>query len=174
MTGAVHSTNTRNMKRKLTLSISFLLILFLGLLIAAIIAATVHNKAAEKENLLLNIVGQQRLLTYQYSSQVNHLLVGLASSNLEMVLSKKKDLDSTTEMFEEIHDVLLNGGRIELTSENHFDNAVITPIESQTLRDHLDGVYQQWQKLKRLSLLSLRSDSYSISKNPYFNRTWYT
>ena len=140
------------LKRDLGLRFTLMLSIFLVMLLVAYIFSSMAIAKKEHDSILINIAGRQRMLIHRYTSEINQVLVGLASSDLEMVLSEKKKSDLTATLFEKIHRSFLDGGDINI--ENNFftkkdgatthigynDSIVIPPIENEEIRRHLGHV----------------------------------
>ncbi|MDH5388215.1 MAG: ATP-binding protein [Gammaproteobacteria bacterium] len=172
----------KELKRDLMLRFTLLLSIFMILLSVAYIIFAMTISAKEHDNNLLNIAGRQRMYIYQYASEINQTLIGLATSDLAMALSEKKKVDLTEKEFEKVHDALINGGKILIRTGAlaHLNGAVVEPvveniIDITALKDdeilgELSNVFDEWQELKRISLLSLRTNSDSISSNRFVRR----
>ena len=180
----VHGIGIKTLKRDLTLRFTLLLSTFLIMLAVSYYVSSVAISEKELDSVLLNIAGRQRMLIHQYTSETNQMLVGLASSDLEMVLSEKKKADQTAKLFKRTHDAFVYGGEIFIGSNNlaHVinpdtsaskDNVTVTPIpplKNKEILDHLKLVDTEWQELNRLALLSLRSNVHSVSDSRYVRR----
>jgi len=144
-----------------------LLCAFMSLVCGSFIAVMVHNAENRKAEILLNVIGQQRMLIYKYSSEINYILLGLSNLDLEMVLKKKRGIDDIAVLFEKVHHALLYGDKVVFPENSHLGTVTIEKIEDTNTRHQLDDIYQQWQELKRIALLSLRSNSNSVTQDPY-------
>ncbi|MCK4706357.1 MAG: type IV pili methyl-accepting chemotaxis transducer N-terminal domain-containing protein, partial [Gammaproteobacteria bacterium] len=163
---ALHEIDLKTLKRDITLDFSLLLSSFLILLSIAYIFS--YNAIAEKEydSVLLNIAGRQRMLLRQYASEVNQTLVGLATLDLKMAISKKTKVNQTLKLFEKTHKAFVHGGEI-ITDINGKNTIIIPPQKNREILLHLKHVDEKWQELKRISLLSLRTNTESITHNAY-------
>ena len=167
-----------NLKRDLMARITILLSIFLILLVSSYVVFSTAISAKESDSTLLNIAGKHRMFIYKYASEVNQALVGLATLDFEMALAEKKKVDVTAKEIERIHNAIVHGGEITTTitafvhgdtGETDTINKVVTipPQKNQTIIAYLKNVETEWRELKRVSLLSLRADSHSISKNRF-------
>ncbi|MCK4704320.1 MAG: HAMP domain-containing histidine kinase [Gammaproteobacteria bacterium] len=95
-----------------------------------------------------------------------------------MALLEKKKVDLTATQFEAAHKALCDGGEIttdasvflhgELRETETTTKVIYIPSQkNEIIVSHLKHVEEQWYELKRVALLSLRSDTYSISKNRF-------
>ena len=178
---ATHN-NMKNLKRDLTLRFTLLLSSFIIILAISYIASSRVITAKEYDSILLNIAGRQRMLIRQYSSEINQVLVNLSGQNFEFLLEEKKKADRTTELFEMTHQAFMNGGKIATNQVGGSHNGpnydvigggdiiVIPAIANPEIRNHLSQVYEHWQELKRITLLSLRSNFDAVADNRYVNR----
>jgi len=166
MFSAYTSDKIKNLKRYLGLRIIFLLSVFMLLLMATYNLSSIIISTSTTNSALLNIAGQQRMFIYQYASETSQALVGLSSLDLEMAISKKKKADLTAKQFEMVLDAFEHGGEV---ISNIEDGGIrfISALEDKAALDHLEYARTEWNELKRISLLGLRSDIYSISKSPY-------
>lgn len=161
--------NTKTLKRDLTLRFTMLLSVFLFLLLISYLFSSYIIRESKNDIVIFNAAGQQRMLIHQYASQINQTLVGLATDNYEMAISKKSDVDETSLFFEKTHNAFLNGGEVVVDLE-HKTPTIISPLNDVVIKEHLHHVLREWNELKRISLLSLRSNSHEISKSPYVNQ----
>ena len=168
----------RSLKSDLMWRFTFLLSIFMVLLSAAyaIFVMTISEK--DDDSILLNIAGRQGMYIYRYASETNQALIGIATSDLAMAISEKKKADLTAKAFEKSYDAFIHGGEIVINDiisgrgfediETRHDNvAVIKPMQDEKLIEHLKHVDEEWQELKRIALLSLRTNSDSISSNRF-------
>ena len=86
---------TKAIKRDLMLRFTFLLSIFMILLSVSYVIFSVSISENKDDSILLDIMGRQRMKIYQYASEVNLALVGLATSDFEMALTQKKKVDIT-------------------------------------------------------------------------------
>ena len=102
----------KTLKHDLMLRFTFLLSFFLILLSVAYMAFSIVVDEKEYESSLLNIAGRQKTCIYQYASEINQTLIGLATSDLEMALLQKKKVDETEKIFEKVHHTLVMGVKL--------------------------------------------------------------
>ena len=179
MVAFLNDIRLNTFKRDLSLRFTLLLSIFIVLLLVSYIVSSVAISAKENDSVLLNIAGRQRMLIHRYTSEVNQVLVGLAASDFEMVLAEKSKVDRTAVLFEKIHEAFVNGGEIDVDSKYAsdedgdaahigFEGVVVFPaVNNEEILEHLKHVAEEWQELKRITLLSLRSNIQSVSKNRY-------
>lgn len=152
-----------NLRRYLGLRLALILSVFMALLLISYIFSSTIITARKNDNVLLNVSGQQRMLIYQYASEISQALVGLGSHDLKMALYKKKQADSTAEKFEDVLEALKNGGAVSVS-----DGAdTVSAIKDDEILKHLAHVNEQWGELKRIALLSLRAESIEVASSPY-------
>lgn len=183
---------TNTLKRDLTIRLSLLLSVFIVLLSVSYYMSSRSISDKEFDSILLNIAGRQRMLIYRYVSEINQVLVGLSSGNLDMVLAEKKQADRTAKRFEDAHDAFVNGGKIimhmheESAGEKHQEptqhihhlgtieesksGVIIPAIPDHIILNSLKIVNKEWFELKRIALLSLRSNANEVAKNRYVLR----
>lgn len=164
-----HANGVKYMKRDLTLRFVILLSIFLVMLVISYIVTSRAISAKEHDSIILNAAGYQSVLIRQYASETNQALIGLATSDLEMAISEKTKADQTRKVFEKTHEALLHGGEID-TDLLGKSGITIPPLKGTKIRDHLKHIDNEWQELLRISLLSLRADTKSISENRYVRR----
>ena len=167
------------LKHDLSLRLTLLLSVFMIMLLIMYFFSSMATSAKEKDGVLINIAGQQTMLVHRYASEINQVLVGLAASDFEMVLSEKKKADLTASLFEKIHKAFVSGGEVYFDSNDArghdggheqkiYKGVLVFPkIKNNEILEHLKHVDDQWHKLKRLTLLSLRSNAQSVTKNRY-------
>ena len=168
----------KTLKRDLTLRFAFLLSIFMVLLFAAYAVFIVTLSDKDDDSVLLNIVVRQGMYIHQYTSETNQALIGIATSDLEMALFEKKKADLTAKAFEKSHDAFIHGGEIvindnasRLNIDTHHENVVdIKAIQNKKIIGHLKHVNKEWHELKRIALLSLRTNADSISSNRFVRR----
>ena len=172
--------NIITLKRDLTFQFVFLLSLFLILLVTSFVISSRAIKTMEYDSILLNIAGRQRMLVRQFVSDTNQAPVELATSDFDMAHT---GVEQTSKMFEKAHYAFINGGEIlssliatNTNNKTENESHSVTPIKLQipaetnsVIISHLDHVKESWLELKRLSLLSLRSETHNMSDNPYTN-----
>ena len=169
MSMIIHDVGMKTLKRDLTLRFTLLLSIFLIMLAISYFVSSIAISKKEYDSNLLNIAGRQRMLIHQYVAEVNQVLVGLASSNLKMVLSEKKQVDLIAKSFEKTHNTFIYGDEIS-TDSNGENIIVISPLKNKKVLSQLKKVDKEWQELKRIALLSLRSNAHSVSNNRYVQR----
>jgi len=169
----------KTLKRDLMLRFTFLLSIFMILLLVAYAIFSMAMAEKERDSLMLNNAGRQRMHIYQYASEVNQTLIGLATSDLEMALAEKKKVDLTAKRFEQSQKAFIQGGEIAvgahafLHGENPAHDSVaeetmvIEPLKNNEIRAELNIVDKEWNELKRMALLSLRSNADSIGSNRF-------
>lgn len=162
----LHSIKTLTLKRDLNLRFILLLSFFLIFLIVSYLFSASIIKQSKYDNILLNVAGQQRMFIHQYSSQINQSLVGLATSHYELAIINKKQADNTAKHFDAIYHALVKGGRVDI-KQDKTSTYTLYPIKDKYILDELNKVLLDWNELKRLGLLSLRSNAQDISKSPY-------
>lgn len=171
----------KNLKRDLTMRFAILLSVFLILLIISYIFSSISVSSLKYDRLLLNAAGRQRMLIHQYTSEINQTLIGLATLNLKMALLEKKKADLTVKQIEDILKAFADGGEIIITTGRITDedkntinlvdkHIVILPINDKQIQRHLSHVNEKWQELKRIALLSLRSNKHQMSESPYIHQ----
>jgi len=171
----------QTLRRDLTLRFTLLLSIFLILITISYLFATHTIATKEFDSILLNVAGRQRMLIRQYVSEANQVLVGLATSDFEMLFSEKKKVDLTSKSFEKTHNAFIHGGEIEINIMMIHERKtlidldkraamMIPPQKNQEILTHLRQVDEEWKELKRISLLSLRSNTHSISNSPYVRK----
>ena len=178
------NASTKNLKRDLNLRFSVLLSSFLLLLIVSYMFSSTTISSKKYDSFLINTAGLQRMLVHQYVSEINQTLIGLATSDFKMVLLHKKNADLSAQRFEKTMRAFINGGEISITSgwitqlemegfiEFTKKMIIIPPVADVETRHHLEHVNKEWNKLKRISLLSLRSNVHEISKSPYLRQLY--
>ncbi|MCK5262131.1 MAG: hypothetical protein KAJ92_00535 [Gammaproteobacteria bacterium] len=167
-----HGIDAKELKRGLMLRFTLLLSIFMILLSVSYVIFSISISDNQNDRILLDVAGRQRMQIYQYSSEINYVLIGLATSNFKMAFEEKKEVDIMSKRFEEIHNTIINGGEIVINTaaSDHEDvtdilkanHLVIFPLTNKKIRDQLELVGKEWQELKRIALLSLRSDTHSI------------
>ena len=178
MSALFREIGIKTLKRDLMLRFTFLLSIFLILLSAAYGVFIVSLSEKEYDSILLNIVSRQAMHIHQYASETNQALIGIATSDLEMALSEKKKADLTAKAFDKSHEAFLHGGEIVINDNisetgvdvHHDDVMYIKPIQNKKVIDHIIHVNEEWQELKRIALLSLRTNADSISSNRFVRR----
>lgn len=172
------------LKRDLTIRFSLLLSIFLLVLIASYSFSSNVLSTKEYDSILQDIAGRQRMLIHQYASEINQVLVGLVTSDMQMVLAEKNKADKTAKLFEKTLNSFINGGEYDISIyafPHSIDNDIgvelkekkrllILPAENKVILEHLKHVDTQWRELKRIALLSLRSNAQSISENRYVSQ----
>ena len=170
------------LKRDLSLRFTLLLSVFVVLLLVSYAFSSSAISAKEYDNTLINIAGRQRMLIHRYTSEINRVLMWLSSSDFKMVLADKKKADLTEITFEKTLNAFFNGGEVVIdhkylrVEDGDGDHAsargviTIPPIKNKEILKHLKHMEKDWQELKRISLLSLRSNAQSVSKNRYVHR----
>ena len=173
-----------NIKRDLNLRFAALLSSFLLLLITSYFLSANTISSKQHDSLLLNTAGLQRMLIRQYVSEINQTLIGLTSSNMEMALLQKKNADLTAKRFEKTMRAFINGGEIIITSGwiTHIENdnsieltkkgIIVPPVTDVETSRHLSHANEKWNELKRIALLTLRSNTQQISNSPYFHQLY--
>ena len=151
------------------LALPFIALLFSFLILVSVlsIAITVHINKDDMTDKLIKIIGQQRTLVYKFTSNVNYILLGLATGNMNMALEKKHALDSLSDFFDSIQYVLLNGGSIVFPPDTHLGVETLAPLNDDRTRKLLLKVYQDWTELEHTALLSMRSNSFTSANNSY-------
>ena len=177
--------NIQTLKRDLTLRFVLLLSVFMILLATAYYFSSRIIAEKEFDNVVLNLAGRQRALIRQYVSEANQVLVGLATSDFEMVLFEKNKADKTSKLFESTHRAFVRGGKVvtsfpvQYEHEHEHNNLagkveggyiMIPPQKNSEILRHLYNVDKEWEELKRIVLLSFRSESHSISNSPYVRK----
>lgn len=177
----MNNFNVLSIKKDLNRRFFLLLSSFLLLLIISFIFTSNTVSSKKFDSLLINTAGLQRMLIRQYVSDINKVIIGLATSNLEMALAQKKDADLTANRFDSTINAFLYGGDITVTSgwkehkgigyQMELTNAAVNipPIEQELIRRHLKHAVDSWSELKRLARLSMKVESHTISKNEYLN-----
>jgi len=172
----------KTLKLDLVLRFTFLLSAFLIMLIISYAVSSTVIAEKENDSIVLNLAGQQRMLIHKYVSEINQVLVGLASSDLKMILAEKKKADLTAKYFEKKQKILVYGGELvtDINDVSHKgeiityikDEKVISvpPQKNEKILYHMKQADKEWNELKRISLLSLRSNAHSISSNPYVHQ----
>jgi signal transduction histidine kinase len=167
------------LRRDLSLRLTLLLSVFVIMLLVIYFVSSMAISAKEDDGVLINIAGQQNMLIQRYASEINQVLVGLAVSDFEMVLAEKKKADLTANLFEKIHKGFVNGGEVYFDSNDAkgqgadhvqklYKGRIDFPIiKNPEILGHLKHVGEEWHKLKRFTLLSLRSNAQSITKSRY-------
>ena len=175
----LHGIRENTFKRDLSIRFTLFLSVFMVMLLTSYFVSSLAISARENDSVLVNVAGRQRMLIHRYTSEVNHVLVGLAASDLEMVLAEKNKADRTAALFEKIHEAFVSGGEIHIDRKHISDKdgdaahlrsgstVVFPPQNDDETLMHLKHVNEEWLELKRITLLSLRSNTQSISKNRY-------
>ena len=156
----------KNLKWPLTLRFSLLLSIFVILLVTTYYFASKTISAKEYDSILLNLAGRQRTLIEQFAGETHRVLVGLATSDLQMALDEKVKVDHTADIFENTHHAFTKGGNV-LPSMLDGKTINIPPVSDPKIQRQLAKVYTQWLDLKRIALLSLRLNAQSIEKNRF-------
>ena len=169
----------KDLKRNLLLRFTILLAIFLLLLLISYAMAQKTIVSKKYDGLLINTAARQRMLIRKYTSEINQSLIGLATSDFKLALEQKRMADLSARLFEKTiksyHDggeILVSSGLIRDNVEHKnitiiYDTIVIPPVNNEEILLHLRHAKEQWNELKRIALLSLRSDRYSIAKTPY-------
>jgi len=177
-------TDVARLKRGLNIRFAFLLSTFLLLLVVSYFFSSVKISAKQHDSFLINTAGLQRMLIRQYVSEINKTIIGLASSNMKMALLQKKNADLTARQFEKIMKAFTEGGEITIASgwvthEDHKQSIelinkgiTISPVENNNVRRHIKHANEEWEELKRIARLSLRSDTHKISNSPYLRELY--
>jgi len=168
----------KTLKRDLTLRFTFLLSIFMVLLSVAYAIFIVALSEKDDDSILLEIIAKQGKYIHQYASETNQSLIGIATSDLEMALSEKRKADLTAKAFEKSHEALIHGGEISIddnasrlnTNMYHESIVDIKAIQNKIIIEHLGEVNEEWKELKRIALLSLRTNADSISSNRFVRR----
>ena len=165
----LHSIKIKSLKRDLNTRFILLLSLFLLFLIVSYFFSSSIIRQSKYDNVLLNIAGQQRMYIYQYSSQINQSLVGLATSHLDIAIEMKEQADITANHFEKTYHAFMQGGKVDI-KQDKTSEYIIYAIKDKNIHELLGMVLADWKKLKRIGLLSLRSNSRDIDKSPYVHQ----
>jgi len=179
MSALFRKINIKTLKRDLMLRFTFLLSIFMILLSIAYIVFSMAVSEKENDSIMLNFAGRQRMYIYQYASEINQALIGLATSDLAMAWEQKNNADATGNKFEKTHDVFIHGGELISDTDgfSHDDEMreelavgkeiFFKSLINEKVRSELDNVFKEWQELKRIALLSLRSNTDSISSSRF-------
>ena len=179
MSEYLHGIRENTFKRDLSIRFALFLSVFIVMLLTSYFVSSLAISARENDSVLVNVAARQRMLIHRYTSEINQVLVGLAASDLEMVLAEKSKADRTAALFEKIHEAFVSGGEIHIDSKHVSDKdgdaghlrpgstVVFPPLKNEEMLMHLKHVDEEWRELKRITLLSLRSNTQSISKNRY-------
>ena len=179
MNAVFQNSRINSLKRDLILRFVLLLALFMLLLAISYNFSTKAISAKEYDSVLINFAGRQRMLIYQYISEINQVLVGFAFSDYKMISEGKSRADSTAKLFKKTHNAFLKGGDIPANKEDGEngedvfyyigggESFIIPAIQNKTIRTHLKHVHTQWQELEKVALLSLslNTDSTLNKKN---------
>ncbi|RDH84578.1 MAG: hypothetical protein DIZ80_03680 [endosymbiont of Galathealinum brachiosum] len=167
----------QTLKRNLMLRFVFLLSVLMLMLVIAYYLSSKVIYSMQYNNILLNASAQQKTLIRQYTSEVNQALLGIATNNYQLALSEKHKSDETIKVFEYMLNSLIDGGHVIVQNSDDYGSFIsFIPASNvadfkyqnnEEMLEHLSHVKSEWNELKRLSLLSLRSDSDEVSKSPY-------
>lgn len=177
------SIKVETLKRSLIKRFVLLLSVFMMLLVTSYSFADFTISAKKHDALLINTAARQRSLIRQYASEISLTLIRLATSDLKMAVKEKKNADSTAKLFEEIIKSLSEGGKITVTNGwiNHREgndnkisllneNIIIPKTHDSEMLLHLNHANDEWLELKRIAMLSLRSNIHSMSDSPYIKQ----
>ncbi len=158
-----------NLKRNLTLRFGVLLLLFLVLYGVSFVFTKSAVDTKENDSVIINLAGRHRMLVQKFATDSTLVLVGLAVSDWKLALEKKKTASQTADILEQTHSALMNGGNVRIITIQ--ENLVNIPrIESPIVQKHLGHVEDEWEELKRISVLAFRSDVKSLAHNTFITQ----
>lgn len=171
------------LKRSLTKRFVLLLSVFMMLLVVSYIFAYITISDKKYDASLINTAARERMRIRQYTSEINQTLIRLATSDLKTAVLEKKKADQTAKIFEKTIKSLSDGGEIDITkglvtnregneaSISLVKESIVIPKNSnKDISIHLIHVKNEWLELKRISLLSLRSNIHTMSDSPYIKQ----
>lgn len=173
---------TKKLNHDLMIRLIMLLSVFILLLVFSYLLSSKYISAKEYDSLVINVAGLQRMRVREYTSDIYQTLVSIATADLKQALINKNKADLTARIFEQTMSSFLNGGTLSVDVERTkpkpgsdrehgfkllYDNIVIPSIREESIRHHIDLTIKEWEELKRLSLLSLRSNTKQIAINPH-------
>lgn len=161
--------NLNSLRGSPTVRIGMLLSLFLALFVMSYMLVSWAVNAKKHDSVDINLAGRQRMLAQKYAREINLVLIGMAASDWEMVISQKRNAEETAELFEITLHAFLEGGHVQIGFSSP-KTVYLPPVKAPHIREQLKQIGREWGKLKKSALIALRSDSKSLANNKYTAR----
>jgi len=151
---------------QLSWSVAALLLLSAVLQVASIFAVLEVEAEKERSRLRGAVAASQRLLVEEYQSATYLAVVGLATSDWEMVLVQRAAAKNVAARFEAMNRALVEGGRAPLGD----GEVELARLDDPALRAELDSALALWREVEAGHLRVLRSNNQSLRDNPELDR----